>query len=626
VVRRVVVGTAGHIDHGKTALVLALTGVDTDRWAEEKRRGITIDLGFAPFDLGAGLEASIVDVPGHEGFVRNMLAGATGIDLALLVIAADEGVMPQTEEHLAILELLGVTAGIPVLTKADAVDAEWLELVRSEAAARLARSRIRWAPPVVTSAVTGQGLDALRSAVRDAAGGLEGRAERDLFRLPIDRSFAVAGAGTVVTGTTWSGTVAVGDAVRLLPLDREARVRSIEVHGAPAERAVAGRRTALALVGVHKDEVRRGHVAVTGPGWRGTSVLEAEIELLATARPLANRTRLRVHLGTAEVLARVVLAMPLEPGGRGVARLVLETPLVARGGDRFVLRGYSPVTTIGGGVVTDPFSVTRRGRATSVTASRPPVERLLAWLGTAGLGGLATDDLPVRLGLAPEAVSEVVTGAGKAALAAGGLLVARTAAAAAAEGLGAVLDRHHRDRPLEPGMSLQALRATLTAPVGSPPAPVADLVCELAVRKRVVDVDGALARRPDWRPSLDGAAGDQRSALAARLAGARWEVPTITELERDLPGVPVRALLANLARGGGVEAMDQERYADTAALLAFRAALEAALTELGQATPAQLRERFGLTRKYLIPLLEWADRRGITRRSGDARILARLTA
>jgi selenocysteine-specific elongation factor len=469
-------------------------------------------------------------------------------------------------------------------------------------------------------------LEALRAAVRDAAAGLQGRTERDLFRLPIDRSFAVAGAGTVVTGTTWSGTVAVGDAVRLLPGDREVRVRSIEVHGAAAERAVAGRRTALALVGVRKDEVRRGHVAVTGSGWRGASVIEAEIELLAAARPLANRTRVRVHLGTAEVLARVVLATPLAPGGRGVARMVLETPLVARGGDRFVLRGYSPVTTIGGGVVTDPFPVARRGRATSVTASRPPVQRLLGWLTTAGLGGLATDDLPVRLGLAPEAVADVVAAAGKAALAAGRLLVARSAAAAAAEGLGAVLDRHHHDHPLEPGMSLQALRATLTTPVGSPPAVVADLVCELAARKRVLAVEGALARRPDWRPALDGAAGDQRSALAARLAGARWEVPTVTELERDLPGVPVRALLANLARGGGVELIDQERYADAAALLAFRAALEAALTDLGQATPAQLRERFGLTRKYLIPLLEWADRRGITRRSGDARTLARLTA
>lgn len=625
--RRVIVGTAGHIDHGKTALVLALTGVDTDRWEEEKRRGITIDLGFAPFDLGEGVEASIVDVPGHEGFVRNMLAGATGIDLALLVIAADEGVMPQTEEHLAILELLGVPAGIPVLTKADMVDPEWLELVGSEVAARLGRSRVRWAPPVVTSIVTGRGLDDLRAAVRTAAAGLAGRAEQDLFRLPIDRAFAVAGAGTVVTGTTWSGTVAVGGAVRLLPLDREVRVRSIEVHGSAADRAVPGRRTALALVGVHKDEVRRGHVAVTGRGWRGTTVLEAEIELLAGAvRPLANRTRLRVHLGTAEVLARVVLATPLVPGGHGVARFVLEAPLVARGGDRFVLRGYSPVTTIGGGVVTDPFPAMRRGRATSVAAARAPAERLIAWLATAGLGGLAVDDLPVRLGIAPGAVGGVIAGAGKAILEAGGVLVARAAAAAAADRLGASLAQHHRDRPLEPGMSLQSLRAVLTGEDGPPPAPIGDLVCDLAVRKRLLEVEGAIARRPDWQPALDGAVGDQRSALASRLAAARWQVPTVAELERELPGVPVRALLANLARAGGVEAVDQERYADVSALQAFRLALEAALGELGQATPADLRERFGLTRKYLIPLLEWADRRGITRRSGDARTLVRLTA
>jgi selenocysteine-specific elongation factor len=624
--RRFVVGTAGHIDHGKTALVLALTGVDTDRWAEEKRRGITIDLGFAPFDLGPDLEASIVDVPGHEGFVRNMVAGATGIDLALLVVAADEGVMPQTEEHLAILELLGVPAGIPVLTKADAVDPEWLELVRGELTARLARSRIRWAPATVTSAVTGQGLDELRAAVRGAAAELGGGAEHDLFRLPIDRVFAVAGAGTVVTGTTWSGSVAVGEAIRLLPLERDARIRSIEVHGVAAERAVPGRRTALALVGVHKDELRRGHVAVTGPGWRGTTVIEAEVELLAGApRPLVSRARIRMHLGTAEVLGRVVVPAPIGPGTHGVARLVLETPLVARGGDRFVLRGYSPVSTIGGGVVTDPLPVTRRGRATSVSAARTPAERLLGWLGTAGLAGLSADELPVRLGLVPEAVRDVVTGAGKAVLDAGGLLVSRAAAAAAAEELGAALDRHHRDHPIEPGMSLQALRATLTTPGGSVPGPVADLVCDLAVRKRIIEVEGAIAKRAGWTPALEGTVGDQRGALAARLAAARWEVPTVAELERDLPGVPVRALLANLVRGGGVECMDQERYADVAALQSFRAALEAALAELGRATPAQLRDRFGLTRKYLIPLLEWADRRGITRRSGDARTLARLT-
>src|SRR5207247_2789602 len=282
--RRFVIGTAGHIDHGKTALVKALTGVDTDRWEEEKRRGITIDLGFAPLPLDEGIEASVVDVPGHEGFVRNMLAGATGIDVALLVIAADEGIMPQTEEHLAIVELLGVSRGIPVLTKRDLVEPEWLEMVRGEVRERLRASRVPWEQVVAVSATTGQSLDELRAALRHVARDLVERPAEDFFRLPIDRVFALPGAGTVVTGSTWSGTVAVGDAVRLLPLDRVVRVRSIEVHGQAADRAVPGRRTALALVGVDKAELARGDVVVTGTGWTATRTLDAAVELLPAAR------------------------------------------------------------------------------------------------------------------------------------------------------------------------------------------------------------------------------------------------------------------------------------------------------------------------------------------------------
>lgn len=625
--RRVVVGTAGHIDHGKTALVRALTGIDTDRWEEEKRRGITIDLGFAAFDLGSDFTASIVDVPGHEGFVRNMVAGATGIDLALLVVAADEGVMPQTEEHLAILELLGVRGGVPVLAKADLVEAEWLDLVRGEVVARLARSRVQWAAPVVTSAVTGRGLDELRAAVRRLAGGLIDRGEQDLFRLPIDRVITVAGAGTVLTGTTWSGTVAVGDTVRVLPLDRETRIRSIEVHGTTADRALPGRRTALAVVGVRRDEVARGAVAVTGDGWRATSVLEAEVELLPGAtRPLANRTRLRVHLGTAAVLARVGLPRPLEPGARSVARLSLEAPLVARGGDRFVLRAFSPVTTIGGGIVTDPFPPGGRGRGLAALAGRPPAERLALWLTAAGLAGLAARDLPVRLGVAPAELALVLQQVGAAALRAGDLLVARGAAVAEAERVAKLVAGHHAAHPLEPGMSLQALRAAIgSGGVSTAGTALADLVLDLAVRKRLLAVDGARARLADWQPTLAGAAAEQRDRLIQRLAQARWEVPTVAELGREFPEAPIRALLANLAREGRVEQMDTERYADPEGLRSFRDALIAALRDVTQATPAELRERFGLTRKFLIPLLEWADRRGVTRRDGDVRRLARLT-
>jgi selenocysteine-specific elongation factor len=634
-VRRFVVGTAGHIDHGKTALVKALTGVDTDRWEEEKRRGITIDLGFAPLPLADTVQASIVDVPGHEGFVKNMLAGATGIDVALLVVAADEGPMPQTEEHLAILELLGVQRGIPVIAKADLVDGEWLELVRAELVERLARSRVRWEPPVATSAVSGAGLEELRAALARLATGLVERPVEDLFRLPIDRVFAVAGAGTVVTGSTWSGSVGVGESVRLLPLDREARVRSIEVHGEPTQRAAPGRRTALALVGVDKDELERGHVAVTGTGWAATSVLEATVELLPGApRPIAARTRLRVHHGTAVVLARAVPAGPIAPGEHGPVRLMLETPLVARGGDRFVLRSFSPVTTIGGGIVLDPFpprqTGTGRRRQPRLTADQSPAERLQLMAADAGLQGISLSALAVRLGVQPARVTAVIAEAGAGLLTCGDTLAARTAITAEVTRLAEVLRRHHEEHPLDPGMSLQALRAAVVAP--APPPAVIDQILDLGIRKQAWELAGSVARVPGWQPALDARATDARALLARRLETARWQIPTVAELVREFPDAPVRALLAHLIREGegegegGIEQVDQERYATKSALEQFRAALEAALTEVGAATPAVLRDRLGLTRKYLIPLLEWADRRGITRRSGDARTLARLTA
>ncbi len=628
-VRRFVIGTAGHIDHGKTALVKALTGVDTDRWEEEKRRGITIDLGFAPLVLGAGVDASIVDVPGHEGFVRNMLAGATGIDAALLVIAADEGIMPQTEEHLAIVEALGVRRGIPVITKRDLVDDDWLGLVESDVTTRLASSPVRWDPPLATSSMSGAGLDALRDALRRLAADLVERPEADLFRLPIDRVFALPGAGTVVTGSTWSGAVSVGDSVHLLPLERDARIRSIEVHGKPAERAVPGSRTALALVGVDKQELARGHVAVTGEGWRATRLVDAAIALLPGApRPIQVRTRVRVHLGTAEVLARTSQHGPIVPGGQGRVRLVLEEPLVARGGDRFVLRSYSPVTTIGGGVVLDPSP----GRLPHLKdrpleAGQNPAEKLAAWIAESGLFGVPEGELSVRLGIVPEDVSRVIADLGKSTLTSGHWLVSRSAVSAEAERSANVLGAYHEAHALDPGMSLQALRAAIQGGGArrKVPEPIADLVVDLGTRKQLIEVAGGVARRAGWKASLDRGASDSRNAIAQRIIASHWQVPTVAELEREFHGTAVRALLAHLVREGTVEQVDQERYAAPQALAEFRTALESALGELGAATPADLRERFELTRKYLIPLLEWADRRGVTERKGDERVLARLT-
>ncbi len=559
-----------------------------------------------------------------------MLAGATGIDVALLVIAADEGIMPQTEEHLAIVELLGVRRGIPVITKRDLVDAEWLELVQGEVATRLAASRIRWERAVAVSALTGEGLDELRSALGRVAADLVERPAADLFRLPIDRVFAVAGAGTVVTGSTWSGGVAVGESVRLLPLGRDARVRSIEVHGESAARAVPGRRTALALVGVDKSELARGDVAVTGPGWHATGMLDASVELLPGAhKPLASRTRVRVHLGTAEILARVVQTRAIGPGETGQARLLLETPLVARGGDRFVLRSFSPVTTIGGGVVLDPFPPQRtRLRRRRIVPDQTPAQRLEALVVEAGLAGVATETLAVRLGVAPRRVTTVIADVGDGLLVLDETLVASAAVTAEAARLAEVLRRHHKEHPLDPGMSLQALRAGVGGGAASspPPAAVVDAVLAQGVRGRKLEIVESVARVPGWRPAFDARSSGARDQVARRVAEAKWQVPTVAELERELPNAPVRAVLAHLAREGVVEQMDQERYAAAPALAEFRAALEATLTELGSATPAELRDRLGLTRKYLIPLLEWADRRGVTRRTGDARVLGRLTA
>ena len=617
---RFVIGTAGHIDHGKTALVKALTGVDTDRWEEEKRRGITIDLGFAPIDLPGDVQASVVDVPGHEGFVKNMLAGATGIDVALLVIAADESIMPQTEEHLAILELLGVPRGIPVLTKSDLADAEWLGLVRAEVAERLSRSSVRWRAPIAVSAMKGEGLEVLKKAVVEAVEDLPERHTDDHFRLPIDRVFALPGAGTVVTGSTWSGTLAAGDSVRLLPLDRDTRVRSIEVHGQETQVAGPGRRTALALVGVAREELERGHVAVTGSGWSSTTTLDVSLQVLpAVRKPLAVRTRIRVHLGTAEVLGRIAQVPAIAPGQTGLARLLLEKPIVARGGDRFVIRSFSPVTTIGGGVVLDPFPPKRpRVSERGFALGQPPAERLGRFVEEAGLAGVAIAGIPVRLGLLPGEVGKAIDTAGKGVVSVGGRLVARRAIAAEVDRRAVAVAEYHEAHPLDAGLSLQALRASVTAP-----SLVHDVIIDFGVKKQAFELaeGGAVVRKPGWQAAMRTRAGDAGGRIAQRLADARWQLPTVSELQRELEDPSVPALLAHLAREGAVERVDQERYALKQSLEDFRRAVEETLRELGSATPAQFRDRLGLTRKYLIPLLEWADRRGITSRRGDTRVL-----
>lgn len=621
--RHVVVGTAGHVDHGKTALVKALTGVDTDRWEEEKRRGITIDLGFAPLPLADGLHASVVDVPGHEDFVRNMVAGATGVDLALLVIAADEGIMPQTEEHLSILEFLDVKSGVVAITKSDLVEPEWLELVVSEVRERLKRSPIRWEGPVVVSSVTGAGLDSLRTFLVQAAGRARERAVSDLFRLPVDRVFSVAGAGTVVTGTTWSGTVSVGDEVRVLPGEHRARIRSIEVHGIPQETAQPGRRTALALVGLHKSEARRGSVVVADPTWRETRALDVLVTLLPRARPLKQGSTVRLHLGTAEVLARVTpLTEQILPGSCDQpARLTLNEPVCGRWGDRAVLRLASPPTTIGGCLVVDPWPAAKPRRPIHARelGHRDLLARVTAFVAASSRPasvGLDLNDLPVRLGISPPEVSALLER-----LSEGGLCLAgeRIVQAEVMEDVKkaviTILAQYHRDHPTEPGMSLDALRRTV-APASLVEPALGDLV-----RRGAVALSAGSASLPGHRTQIP----EQLAALAQRLGeelqSGGYQGKSLTQLQSLGPPEAVRVVLEYFVRQGTAVRIGSEQYCSWDRLQELVAKVRSEIERLGEATPAQLREPLGLSRKYLIPLLEWMDGQGYTRRHGDARRL-----
>ncbi len=616
--RHVVIGTAGHVDHGKTALVKALTGVDTDRWEEEKRRGITIDLGFAPLDLGEGLAASVVDVPGHEDFVRNMVAGATGVDVALLVVAADEGVMPQTIEHTAILRFLDVPTGVVALTKADLVEPEWLDLVAGDVTQHLAGDRMSWEPPVVVSAVTGQGLDALRAALRRAASRARPRSAEDLFRLPVDRVFSLPGAGTVVTGTVWSGSIAAGDEATIFPGSLRARVRSVEVHGRPVPRALPGRRTALALVGVDRAAARRGSVVVSDPAWQPTTTLDVLISLLPDARPLSQRSRLRLHLGTAEVTARVVPAGDrIEAGAHQVpARLKLEAELLARFGDRGVLRNPSPPATIGGCVVVDPAPALRPRRPVGLAerAQADPLARLAAFVAAGGHRGIPRRELTVRLGLKPREVDAVVRQAAERGITevAGRLLPERAAASARDQVLGR-LAAFHQEQPMQPGMPLEAFRKA----VGDPE--LATQVLETLEAEGHVAREAGLVRLAAHQARIPAALGGLASSVWDDLRSAGFEGLSTAELLARHAGTPVVEVAEFGVRQGTVVRIGNDRYYDRSELERAARLVLAALRERSELAPSEVRDVLKLTRKHVIPILEWMDSRGLTVRAGDVR-------
>ncbi len=610
-----IIGTAGHIDHGKTTLVRALTGVDTDRLPEEKKRGITIELGFAPLALpGIGV-AGVVDVPGHEAFVRTMLAGATGVDLALLVVAADEGMMPQTREHLAILSLLAVKGGVVALTKTDIVEDEWLGLVREDVRAALADSPLADAAIVPVSAASGAGLDALRAALAAAAARVPARDPADLFRMPVDRSFTVRGTGTVVTGTVWSGSLDSDATIRIMPNGRTARVRGIQSHGAAAAAALPGARVALSIAGVERDDVPRGSWIIAEPEWRATQILRADVALLEDASPLGPRTRVRFHLGTQDVGARVVsTGGALTAGAVRGTRILLDEPVLARGGDRFVLRLPSPPATIGGGVVADPLPGVARARPWAPGLSLG--DRLDAVLAEAAGQGVPVRSLAVRLGIAPRAAALLARSHSRAITLIDGRMVARSVVEGATARAAQLVVEHHEQFPLDPGMALSALRSGLA---------VGDAVAELVIRELTsagsMTIDGATVRQAGFTPSLDGAAASIAAAIERALRAGGREPPSVSELAVAI-GADPRPVLRFLERSGAVGAVEEDRYYRAEDLRGMVDGLAGAMVRGRVYTPAELRDITGLSRKYLIPFLEYCDRRGITARQESGRVRA----
>jgi selenocysteine-specific elongation factor len=610
-----ILGTAGHIDHGKTALVRALTGVDTDRLPEEKRRGITIDLGFAPLRLEDGTTFGVVDVPGHEAFVRTMLAGATGIDFALLVIAADEGPMPQTREHLAILELLHVRDAVVALTKSDLVDAEWLSLVTEEVRGLLIGTSLANAEIVPTSVVTQRGLDELRAAIASLAAAKRTRepsrrSDGAPLRLPVDRAFTVRGTGTVVTGTVWSGSLSVDQTVRIMPDGVTARVRGLQRHGESVPRISAGERAAVALAGVDTGAVARSTTLVTRPDWQASTVLRADVTLLPDAPALRPRTKVRFHLATSDVGARVVAAgAPVGPGSTRSVRIVLDEAVLARGGDRFVLRSASPLATIGGGVVTDSASL-RRARPMPKPALTAE-ERLQLIVSESGLHGLDPSNAALRVGLDE---NEASAARSREILRIGDRLYASATIAAARDRLLALVAEHHVQRPLDAGAPREALRSRLVVESSLFDQLVADLV-----KSGDIVATGAEVRARNFGAALSAEQEKLSAQILEALQAAAHEPPSVAELEQRF-GRQTQALLRHLDRQGRVVHVEDARYYTPEAVRGLLDRLERGMSGKRELAPTELREVLGFSRKFLIPFLEYCDRKGYTTRQGNGRI------
>jgi selenocysteine-specific elongation factor len=627
--RDAIVGTAGHIDHGKTALIQRLTGINTDRLPEEQKRGISIELGFAFMDLGSGRRIGIVDVPGHERFVRQMLAGAGGMDLVLLVVAADEGVMPQTREHLEIVNLLQVPDGFVVLTKSDLVtDPEWFEIVEGDIATAVKGSPFDGKRILRCSAKTGEGIDAVRAHIEERLSAARFVTRGRETRLPVDRVFVLQGFGTVVAGTLWGGSLSVGDAVTLLPERIETRIKTVHVHDREVSSAFVGQRVAVSLHRVEKERVRRGDWLVRSDLLHPAHIMDARFRLLESApAALQNRKRVRVHLGASETLARLVLLDrdELDPGDEAPVQIRFESPAVAESGDRFVVRSYSPMHTIGGGTVLAPQAGKRRRMEGDVASEfrkleeGSPLDRLLDLLSAVGTKGEVPKSLRTTLGLADNAFATVLDeGRSSGRLVGEARLFHVSAMTTLVAALREELEKHHRAHPVLWGQGIGDLKSQLSR-IAHPA--LFDLVRSRVVADGIVEEQReqlALAGRPHEIPPE---ALPHAERLESRLAADGFAPPMLEPLLRELALPQAQDLVARLVFEGRLVVVSPEFVYSSAQVDELAARLRRHFESKADLNVAEAKDLFdGVSRKHVVPLLEFCDRRGWTRRVGEGRV------
>lgn len=629
-----VLGTAGHVDHGKTSLIKALTGIDTDRLKEEKARGITIELGFASITLPSGQTLGIVDVPGHEKFVKHMVAGAAGIDLVMMVIAADEGVMPQTKEHLHICSLLGITRGLVALTKIDMVEKDWLELVQSEITDYLQDTFLAAAPIIPVSAVSGTGMETLLTQLDKTANQLKEKTDNGIFRLPVDRIFTMKGFGTVVTGTLIADRIKTGEDIQIQPANISARIRGIQVHNLPVDEAFSGQRTAINLQGIEKSTLERGNVLVRPQTVWPTKRLDVSFEYLpSNNRKLKNRTLVRLHNGTAEIMTRIVLleADELAPGEKSFAQLILADEDVAVAGDHFVLRSYSPATTIGGGRILDALPGKHKRKNIKIMEDLQILqdgalpEKISIILDRAGFSGINLAALTYRLGVQSRKIREALE---KLFSSRRAILLSSDDATAISINLYSQLEdllikslaQYHQNNPLKEGISREELKAAVPEKVS---AKLFNLLINNLGKKEVIVSDKDNVRLSSHEVQLEGEEDTLRQSIAATYRQAGLTPPSLADVLSGFKDQKAKAqkIFQLMLKDGELIKINEDLCFARETLDKLRADYKAQLARDGQATPATFKDLTGLSRKYIIPLMEYFDVSKLTVRVGDHRIL-----